>query len=204
MYVLIGVIVAVIVIALALLAFRQAVIFYGLTDVELIDDWPGDHAVAGAMPSGTRAITIHRPAEDVWPWIAQIGQDRAGFYSYRWLENVFGAKMPEVKVIVPRWTERSVGQKLVMAPVERWGKIAEMDLVDVEPNRHLVYVNREGSWSFILAPISDRACRLVCRGTWIPSRRAIARLMRMIVFDTVHFVMEWKMMRTIKRLAESA
>ena len=27
----------------------------------------------------------------MWPWLAQIGQDRAGFYSYDWLERLIGA-----------------------------------------------------------------------------------------------------------------
>ena len=114
------------------------------------------------------------------------------------------AVMPDVKVVVPAWTERTVGQKLVMAPVERWGKIAEMDLVDVQQGRHLVYTNREGAWSFILVPIGEVDCRFVCRGTWIPSKSAFGRLLRQTVFDPVHFLMEWKMMRTIKRLVEAS
>jgi hypothetical protein len=40
-----------------------------------------------------RAVTIDAPVEDVWPWLAQIGQDRAGFYSYEWLENLAGCRM---------------------------------------------------------------------------------------------------------------
>jgi hypothetical protein len=197
-------VVAIVTFALAMLALRQFVLSYGLTDREIIDEWPGDRAVPGAKPSGTRAISIAASAQSVWPWIAQIGRDRAGFYSYRWLENLFGAKMPDVKVIVPTWTHREVGQQLVMAPVERWGRIAAMDLVEVVQDRHLVYTNWEGAWSFILVPVSDVECRFVCRGTWVPSKNPIVRLLRSVLFDPIHFLMEWKMMRTIKRLAESA
>jgi hypothetical protein len=81
--------------------------------------------------------------------------------------------------------------------------MAEMDLVDVVSQRHLVYTNREGSWSFILVPTGVSECRFVCRGTWIPSSNPVARLLRQITFDPIHFLMEWKMMRTIKGLAES-
>ena len=41
----------------------------------------------------THAITIRAPVEEVWPWLAQIGQDRGGFYSYEWLENLAGCEM---------------------------------------------------------------------------------------------------------------
>lgn len=34
-----------------------------------------------------RGVTIHATADDVWPWLAQLGQDRVGFYSYDWLER---------------------------------------------------------------------------------------------------------------------
>ena len=49
---------------------------------------PGDGVVPGATAQQTRAIGIDAPAERVWPWLAQIGQDRAGFYSYDVLENL--------------------------------------------------------------------------------------------------------------------
>ena len=34
------------------------------------------------------AVAVAAPAGAVWPWIAQIGQDRAGFYSLRRIENI--------------------------------------------------------------------------------------------------------------------
>lgn len=33
----------------------------------------------------THAVSIAAPVHEVWPWLAQIGQDRGGFYSYEWL-----------------------------------------------------------------------------------------------------------------------
>src|SRR5215208_2436417 len=39
----------------------------------------------------TRAITVHAAADQVWPWIAQLGQGRGGFYSYDALENLVGS-----------------------------------------------------------------------------------------------------------------
>jgi len=54
----------------------------------------GDETVPDPGVQQTRAITIDAPPEVVWSWPAQLGQDRAGFYSYRWLENLAGCRMP--------------------------------------------------------------------------------------------------------------
>lgn len=34
------------------------------------------------------AVQIRAPPERVWPWLAQIGQERGGFYSDEWLVNL--------------------------------------------------------------------------------------------------------------------
>ena len=41
------------------------------------------------------------PVETVWPWIAQIGQDRGAFYSYAWLENLAGCRLRNADHIHP-------------------------------------------------------------------------------------------------------
>ncbi len=156
----------------------------------------------GAIPSGSRAITIEASTAEVWPWLTQIGQDRAGFYSYRWLENLFGASMPGIYKLVPDWSLRTVGEKLRMAPEKRFGPIAAMDIVEVEPGHFIVAKNLEGTWSFIVEPINGDRCRLIARGTWVPSKSWIARLMRAMIFDPIHYIMEWKMIRSIKVLSE--
>ncbi|MGQ9677011.1 MAG: hypothetical protein ACUVX1_15225 [Chloroflexota bacterium] len=52
--------------------------------VELNQRLPGEHLVPTPTLEATRAITIKAPAEEVWPWLVQIGQGRGGFYSYDW------------------------------------------------------------------------------------------------------------------------
>ncbi|MEA2959796.1 MAG: hypothetical protein QOJ58_5810, partial [Alphaproteobacteria bacterium] len=42
---------------------------------------PGDALISGEDLTATRALTIQAKAEAVWPWIAQLGQGRGGFYS---------------------------------------------------------------------------------------------------------------------------
>ena len=185
-----------------MIALRPLYLYRGLSRREWKKSWPGDQTVAKAKPSGSRAILIQAPCEAVWPWITQIGQDRAGFYSYRWLENLMGAQMPDVREIHSQWSHREVGEYLVMAPIERYGDIARMKLAEEEPIRRLTYVNKEGVWSFILEPVASDQCRFICRGTWIPSHNPLAHVARWLIFDPGHYLMEWKMMRSIKALAE--
>jgi hypothetical protein len=77
---------------------------------------PGDELLRPGAPTTTRAITIDAPPDVVWPWLAQLGQDRAGFYSYRWLENLAGCRMPDVREIRPDWQDRRVGQTVPLHP----------------------------------------------------------------------------------------
>jgi hypothetical protein len=58
----------------------------------------------------TRAIMVQAPAEQVWPWVAQLGQDRGGFYSYRLLENLVGCDMPNLHHLDPALQQLRSGQ----------------------------------------------------------------------------------------------
>lgn len=51
---------------------------WGARDEELTASLPGDELVAGDPVRTTRAVTVDAPVSDVWPWLAQIGEDRGG------------------------------------------------------------------------------------------------------------------------------
>ena len=42
---------------------------------------PGDDLVRPAMVQATHAVTIGAPPQQVWPWLVQTGQGRAGLHS---------------------------------------------------------------------------------------------------------------------------
>ena len=112
--------------------------------------------------------------------------------------------MPDIKQKVPVWSARNVGEQLIMAPIKRYGKIAAMDIVEVKPSSYFVAKNVEGTWAFILVPIDHQTCRLIARGTWAPSKNLLGRFLHAAIFDPIHYIMEWKMVRQLKRLAENA
>src|SRR5262245_30509427 len=87
---------------------RPRMRIWGATPWEHFREWPGDELTPLTKGRVTRALTIHATPSDIWPWILQIGQDRAGFYSYAFLENLFGAEMRNTYRLVPEWQQRSV------------------------------------------------------------------------------------------------
>ena len=86
------------------------------TEDERQSTLPGDDLIPDADETSTRAITIRRRPVAVWPWIAQLGQTRGGFYSYDWLENLVGCQIHNADRIVPEWQQPKVGDDVQLAP----------------------------------------------------------------------------------------
>ena len=63
---------------------------WGYTDDTPGQALPGDQIVPRPNLQNNRSILIRATPEEVWPWLLQIGQNRGGFYSYDWLENLVG------------------------------------------------------------------------------------------------------------------
>jgi hypothetical protein len=67
-----------------LLIVRPWHLRWGATGEDVRKRFPGDELVPHPTLESTRAVTIGTPAEEVWRWLVQLGQDRGGFYSYGW------------------------------------------------------------------------------------------------------------------------
>jgi hypothetical protein len=104
------------VLAGCLLAARRWQLRWGTTSQEAGGPLPGDELIADPDLSATRAVTIGVPAGQVWPWIAQLGQGRGGFYSYDFLENLAGCHIHSADRIVPEWQELGAGDQVRLAP----------------------------------------------------------------------------------------
>jgi hypothetical protein len=166
---------------------------------------PGDEVVRADATRTTRALTINAPVASVWPWLAQIGEDRGGFYSYAWLERAAGAQIHNADRIHPEWQKPQVGDTVWLA--RRYGQMARQIVAAVKPNSHLVLMSPEdyevvrsggkasGAWGFHLQGRNGWT-RLAVRG----SGGAVGHA----VFDIPHFVMEQKMMRGIRDRAQEA
>ena len=197
------------------LGLRHWCMRWGTTAQEAQGPLPGDELFPVYSGQATHAITIHASPQQVWPWLMQIGQDRSGFYSYTFLENMFGSDMPRVERLVPGWKPRVQGETVWFATPKRFGGQGRMIAAIVLPERSFVMVSPgdwqklqaggkaiEGFWSFTVQPLDGGDCRLVARVRSSDPPTLGARLAGRLFWEPAHFVMEQKMLRTIRGLAE--
>lgn len=197
--------------ALFLLAVRPWYLRWGATDSEASAVMAGDEFVTGGAAQSTRAITIAAAPERVWPWLLQLGQDRGGFYSYEFLENLVGTDMKYVDTLNPRLQRWKLGDKLWMYPPDKLGGAGYATLQRLDPGSALVFGTRQigtslteptdGTWAFVLAPC-EHGTRLLVRGRGAARTSFLLRAFDRLVFEPMHFVMERKMMEGIKARAE--
>jgi hypothetical protein len=194
---------------------RPALLDWGSTDAERQMQLPGDDIVHDVMSHHTRAVTIDAPPAAVWPWLVQIGDHRAGFYSYDWVERyLFPGTVHYVEGrhsairIHPELQKVEIGDRI------NTGSIGSLEIGSpvtvVEPNRALVI----GTWAFVLLPLDENRTRLLVRerdAGWlrllVPRDfglvRALGGIIDYAVGEPLHFAMVRKMMLGIKQRTET-
>jgi hypothetical protein len=192
------------------LVARPWYLSWGATEEERGRSLPGDEIVPGGHRQ-TRAITVEAPAREVWSWVAQLGQDRGGFYSFELLEDLAGCEMTNLDQNFPALQVWKLGDKLWMYPPEKLGGVGHAVLRVYEPGRALGFGTRmvgtpldapeNGSWSFVVEQAGENRSRLLVRGAG-GERGLWATLFDRFVFEPMHFTMERKMMTEIKARAE--
>jgi hypothetical protein len=165
---------------------------WGATDAEADERLPGDELVPEPGCASTRAVTVEAPAEAVWPWLAQIGQDRGGFYSHDWLENLAGCRMANADRVHMEWQRREIGEGVPLHP-----RLA-LPVTHFEPGRAIVL---KGWGAFVVAPLTYRSCRVIVRGR-VP--RGLPAVFYLLLVEIPHFVMERAMLIGVKARAERA
>lgn len=178
---------------------------WGATDAEQAMSLPGDELVPIPSYRSTRALTIAAPVEDVWPWLAQIGQDRAGFYSYTWFENLILADIHNSWAIDPGWQTRREDELLPLTSrnyplglVRREEGSVGPHIRRFEPNQFIVL---DGWGSFILRPRDDGMTRLIVRDRTKPMSFP-GQFLWKLFFEPGHFAMERQMMKGLKVRSE--
>ena len=118
---------------------------------------PGDELVPDADVVMDRAFTVAGKPAEIWPWLVQLGKQRAGWYLPRSVERLIPAKRRAVRTIDPRWQELTVGDVIP----DYGGRDETFTVAELDPPHTLVYRSRRGrtdvSWSITLRPDSDGA-----------------------------------------------
>ena len=153
---------------------------------------PGDHLLRPDAPSTTRAITIDASPAAVFPWLLQIGYGRGGWYSYDWIDN---DGKQSVERIQPALQRLAVGDRIEMLP--GMGPVVH----EIVRNRHIVSCDETETWCLLVEPTTDRRTRLISR--WRQDwPKSTGTYVWIALADPGAFVMEQKMLRRIRDLAE--
>jgi proline iminopeptidase len=197
---------------------RPRLIRWGASDEEVSAPYPG----AGLVPHGERgttmAVTIDAPADQVWPWLVQLGGDRGGWYSWDHLDN---AGRPSARDVHAEWQELAVGQSVTYW-TRRHGPVDAWDVAALEPNRFLGLhglrdlrgrrldarqprpsMYTEGLWGFWLKELPGGRTRLVIGGYQAFRPRWLGRFADW-VGPLIVWVMQARMLRVLKRNVERA
>ena len=177
---------------------------WGATSEEQAMSLPGDVLERDPSHELIHGITIDAPVDAVWPWLVQLGQDRAGFYSYDWLERVFQVDVHNADRIHPEWQHQASGEFVRAAQPGYLGGVFGQDLgwriAHLEPPRAMVLEN----WgAFVLQPTADGRTRLLIRSrTGGPKTPVWGAGLTFAAFELPHFIMQRRMMLGIKERAE--
>jgi hypothetical protein len=189
---------------------------WGATEKEAQRSLAGDQIVPRPRSEITCAITVNTPIEQVWPWLIQLGSQRAGWYSYDLLDN--GAS-PSADRILPEHQQLAIGDKVLLTPDGRLGyPVAALEphktivlggTIDtrtgegINPGDPLPEAYFSGINVFVFDRVDETITRLIFRQRldWNPS--FANTLIYRIFLEPISFVMGRKMLKGIKRRAEA-
>jgi hypothetical protein len=187
---------------------RRASLRWGATIEESQLSLAGDHLLSVADLMATRAISIAATPAEVWPWLAQLGQNRGGFYTYDWLENLVGVEIHSAASVEQQLQIRAVGEDVNLAPG------VALTVVQFDEGRELVLRGAVGldgtaagapydfTWDFVVRPRPDGSTRLIVRERYTYLRSWAGLLVEPL--EMISFFMTERMLRGIRQRAEEA
>ena len=162
-----------------LLLVRPRLIRWGATDDEIKRPYPGAQLIpGGARSSTTMAITIDAPPAAVWPWLVQMGVDRAVWYTW-W----------EVAALEP---EQFLGLRM------------SLDLRGrrFDPKRRPLRFYTDSLWAFQLVELPGGRTRLIVSGYWAFRPRWMRPIVGVLLLEPSTWIMQARQLTGIKRRAE--
>jgi proline iminopeptidase len=197
------------------LVVRPRLLRWGASDQELRAPYPGAELIPGGRRMATMAVTVDAPPAQMWPWLLQMGCNRAGWYSWDRLDN---GGIPSARRLHPEWHALSVGDRLDATPDGRfWFEVAAL-----EPERFLALrasidlstgrpfdprgprpaLYMDALWGFQLTPLSEARTRLVVSGYAATRRRLVHRVIDVAFWEPAHWIMQTRQFTNLNRRAE--
>jgi proline iminopeptidase len=195
-------------------AIRPRLLHWGATDEEVHGSYPDAELIPGGTRSATMAVTLDAPPDRVWPWLVQMGADRAGWYSWDHLDN-WGH--PSDTRIHPEWQSISVGDHLAtmpdgslgwevaaLEPEQFLGLRMSLDLCGrpFDPGGPQPRYYTDSLWAFLLEERPGNRTRLVVSGYWAFKPRWLQPIMSVLFLDLQHWIMQTRQFANLKRRVE--
>jgi hypothetical protein len=194
---------------------RPRMLRWGTTPAEADGAYPGADLIPGGQRIATMAVTIDAPPSQVWPWLVQMGCNRAGWYSWDRLDN---NAAPSADRIHPEWQDVSVGDHL---PSTSSGQVW-FEIAALEPERFLALRSaldlRRGrsfdtctkrprfysysTWCFLLDELPGLRTRLVVSGYARSNPRALTAILDVLFWEPVHWLMQTRQFANLRRRTE--
>jgi hypothetical protein len=184
------------------------------TPDEVLRPLPGDDIVPDASLVRTHGVTIDAPARAVWPWLVQMGADRAGWYRRDRLDDAEGVSARE---LVSDLQDLSVGDVVPPLPGTDDGLVVSV----LDPGRSLVLASRtdvrrrrrvgpdesprwvwQTSRAFDLREVTPDRTRLVVRVRAAYAPRPLAPLVHLVA-SPVHFLEQRRQLLGLKSRSEA-
>ncbi|MGA6948819.1 MAG: hypothetical protein WBZ00_13820 [Solirubrobacterales bacterium] len=193
---------------------RPRMLRWGATDDEVDRPYPGSDLVPGGKRTATMAATIEAPPAQVWPWLVQMGANRAGWYSWDWLDNLGNRSADRIH---PEWQEIYLGDRLAGTPD---GSLS-WEVAALEPERFLglrMSLDLRGRpfdpagprprsysdsiWAFQLHELPGGGTRLVVSGYWALQPPWLLPIASIIFLEPSHWIMQTRQFANLKHRAE--
>ncbi|HUA48660.1 MAG TPA: hypothetical protein VMA77_25735 [Solirubrobacteraceae bacterium] len=170
---------------------------WGASASEAYGPVAGDDLMPAAGIVSTRVVQIEAPCSAVWPWLVQMGPGRAGAYTYDWIERRLGLDIRNADRIIPELQNLAAGDEIEMPGYK-------MRVERLDPKRAIVIRSSNGAWlwAFELRR-SDGRTRLISRNSFDTSKLRPQDWLAYPIIEPGSWVMERKMLLTIKQRAEA-
>lgn len=197
------------------LGVRPRLVRWGATDEEVERPYPGADLIPGGKRGTTMAVTIAAPPSAVWPWLVQMGVDRAIWYTWDYWRP-WGRRSAER--IHPEWQDISIGQHMPSVPDGSvWWEVAALEperflglrmSVDLrgrrfDPQRTRPLSYSDSLWAFLLEELPDDRTRLVVSGYWAFRPKWLQGLVGFLFVEPSTWIMQTRQFTGLKRRAES-
>lgn len=190
----------------AFAVFMAQIPTWGASADEVARGLPGDELAPLPLLNWTNAIDIAAPADQVWPWVAQLGDTRGGFYSYTFIEDRVGVLTGASGYAVnyenagrlhPEWQTPQPGAAIIQGVLK---------VRAVEPGRYLLAdaidpAAMQWTWLWQLDPAGPDHTRLIVRFR-LQRPAAGANPVLTAAMMAGGFVMQQRMLHGLKLRAE--